>query len=386
MASFSFALSLILLTLKLFQCTNAQTWPPEASYVAPLGLATDPKFSTTAKRDGGGGGYVNGFHLVGFCDSTTQSEQFGGVTSFAHNSFAYMGYDNVSDPTDLWNFGNVTEAQSTYTSMNFATGSGTFGNMFSSAENETGSFAMWTTGNYVPSHDDKQALGIMTCLDEGATNQVYYNTLVGINVTDPKDTPSDDNTLSGERLVPRLFYGTENLYGSFTLYKALDNFLYLFGTSQSFMKGINVARVPFDSLTDRNTYNYWNGAEWSSAQPDMHDASSNILNFTDSMGNGPNTGEVFFSHYHNQTMSVFTDGGVGGTFWMTYPMQGEITDRWSEPVELYTPPAPTETCDSGHQWNYAGHAYPDWDQSGKTLLLSWSSCESYIHMATVVWE
>ena len=345
--------SIVLSALLLASTSNAQTWPPTASYVAPLGLATDSKFSNTAKRDGGGGGYVNGFHLVGFCDSTTTSEQFGGVTSFAHNSFSYMGYRNTSDPTDLWDFGNVTAPHETLTSMDFADDSGQFSHMFSTAENETGTFAMWTTGNYVASQDDKQAIGIMDCLDEGPSNAIYYNTLVAINVTDPQDTPDEDNSLVGERVVPRLFYGSENLYGSFTIYKALDDFLYLFGKSKLAKNGVNVARTPIKSMTDRTAYTYWNGLEWSSTQPAVDDDAANIFSFTDSLGNGPNTGEIFFSHYHNHTLAVFSDSGVGGTFWLSYPLNGELTDEWSEPVELYTPPPPTEQCNSGHQWNYA---------------------------------
>ena len=235
----------------------------------------------------------------------------------------------------------------------------------------------------------------MNCINEGSKNELLYSTLVAINVTDPQDMPKGDNSLVGERIVPRLFYAGENLYGSFTLYKALDDFLYLFGTSQSTTTGINVARAPVSSWTDRNTYTYWNGLEWSTTQPDVNDASANLFNYSASIASpttgavttfGPNTGEVFFSHYHNQTMCIFTDGGVDGTFWITYPLQGQITDEWSTPVALYTPPAPTEPCESGHQWNYAGHSYPEYDPSGKTLLLSWSSCESYIHMTTVLWE
>ena len=96
---------------------------------------------------------MNGFHLVGFCDSTTQlaldaETESAGVTSFAHNSFAYMGYRNASDPTDLWNFGNVTSFKGTPAGESFKSDSGKFTDIFTAASNETGSFAMWTTGKF----------------------------------------------------------------------------------------------------------------------------------------------------------------------------------------------------------------------------------------------
>ena len=386
MAKLPLPFSLILSVLSFGQTAVGASWPPTASYVAPLGLASDPAFNTLSRRDGGGGGFVNGYHLAGFADSITQTvpDSQNTISSFAHNTFAYMGYTNYSDPTLLYDFGNITD------------GVGTFSNEFVATDNETETikaFAIWATGNYVPSEDGTQAIGVMNCLNENPGtpefpgDQIYYNTLVAINVTDPQDLPAGQTWLDGERLVPRLFYGTENLYGSFTLYRGLDNYLYLFGTSASIFHGLTAARVPISSITDRKMYTYWNGAEWSQEQPNMYDASANIFNYTSPVGNGPATGEVFFSPYYNYTMSIFMDSGVDGTFWLTYPTSADLTGPWSEPVELYTPEAPTETpCYSGDQWNYAGHSYPDYDPSGKTILLSWSSCESFVHMATLVWD
>lgn len=69
---------------------------PTPAYVANLGLTSDPAFNPNVRRDGGGGGYVNGHHIIGFSDTiTVNNGQHGALRdfdSFVHNSFAYMGY------------------------------------------------------------------------------------------------------------------------------------------------------------------------------------------------------------------------------------------------------------------------------------------------------
>lgn len=56
---------------------------------------SDANFNAAIYRDGGGGGYINGYHVISFADSFT-TEAPGtvnsSVNSFVHNSFAYMGY------------------------------------------------------------------------------------------------------------------------------------------------------------------------------------------------------------------------------------------------------------------------------------------------------
>ena len=67
------------------------------------------------------------------------------------------------------------------------------------------------------------------------------------------------------------------------------------------------------------------------------------------------------------------------TFYMRYALDGIIEGRWSDEMTLHAPPA-------GQQFNYAGHAYPSFDPSGKTLLLSWTFEGNFTRMARVVFE
>ena len=59
---------------------------------------------------------------------------------------------------------------------------------------------------------------------------------------------------------------------------------------------------------------------------------------------------------------------------------------WSDPVVLYTPPIPAACVNAGGLIDiYSGHALHGWDTSGKTLLLSYSSCANVVGMALLTW-
>ena len=54
-------------------------------------------------------------------------------------------------------------------------------------------------------------------------------------------------------------------------------------------------------------------------------------------------------------------------------------------IAIWTPPVPSE-CDSQNgDYNYQAHAHPGWDPSGKSLLVSYSSCTLYVSMAKITW-
>ena len=68
------------------------------------GHSTDPAFNPTILRDNGGGGLVNGYHVILFGDTYTY-DVFGRHTTALHNSVAYMGYvspDSTMHYTARW--------------------------------------------------------------------------------------------------------------------------------------------------------------------------------------------------------------------------------------------------------------------------------------------
>ena len=128
------------------------------------------------------------------------------------------------------------------------------------------------TGNMIELENGKQGLAVYSIYNASHDSDVFYNTMITIDIDDPADVP-EGQTLNATRIVPQLFYvgrgghrmittgiaddeqGNENLYGSFCTYRSgasgskhepLDSHLYLFSTASS---GIKVARVPLAHKT-----------------------------------------------------------------------------------------------------------------------------------------
>jgi hypothetical protein len=82
--------------------------------------------------------------------------------------------------------------------------------------------------------------------------------------------------------------------------------------------------------------------------------------------------------------SIFMVGFVDGIFRLIYALDGSfdgtgLTSGWSAPQDLYD-------TKSGANYNYAGHAYPDYDPTSGTLLLSYTHASTaYIEFALVTW-
>jgi len=187
----------------------------------------------------------------------------------------------------------------------------------------------------------------------------------------------------------RLFYANEVQYGSFSMVAGIDGYLYLFGADLS---GVKLARTPDTptSIADRNQYDYYNSASggWQKQPLAKGNANGNILNWsTDFFGKklGIFSGDIWFDPYHQTTMMVFMDSGVDGQFWFSYATNNNLAGPWTTPVSLWTPDVPAACKNQSTPWNYAGHAHPGWDASGKTLLLSYSSCTQYVSFAKLTW-
>ena len=140
-----------------------------------------------------------------------------------------------------------------------------------------GYWVLRTTGNMIELANGKQGLAVYSIYNATSVSDIFYNTMITIDIEDPADVP-EGQTLNATRIVPQLFYvrlrrrrhitssitndkqGNENLYGSFCTYRSgasgskhepSDSHLYLFSTSTS---GIKVARVPLAHKTGIQKY------------------------------------------------------------------------------------------------------------------------------------
>jgi hypothetical protein len=248
----------------------------------------------------------------------------------------------------------------------------------------TSNFAIWATAGLTPMKDGKTVVGVFPALNVGNdTTQELYSTMFQMEVVDPT-TVAAGALPPFERLgTGRLFYPNEVGYGELAIL-ATDDYLYLLGAD---VTGVKLARTPntADTLADRNHYQYWNslGQTWQSVPLDKGNVIGNIITWSskDLGGNkiGPANGDLWYDEYHKTYVMVWGDSGIDGTFW--YSAANDPTNLaggWSDPVAIYTPPQLSECADTSSSWNYCGHSHPGWDTTGKTLLLSYSSCASYI--------
>lgn len=259
--------------------------PPNATSTAQLGYMSDTPFNPGIYRDGGGGGYIAGQHIISFSDSYTTrppGQPNDSFSSFVHNTYAYFGYRNASDPTSLFDFGSVTNANGLQTFI--PTGLVAVGNE-TTAGARGNPLSIWPTSNIVALASGTSGLQVAGVYN-ASTLEILYNTMVLVNVV-PASNVAPGKTLNISRVVKRLFYvsfpshllpstfhfftyshphtssqsitttyttnirqANENLYGSFSLYKAspagvlpgepADPYLYLFAATNT---GIKMARV-----------------------------------------------------------------------------------------------------------------------------------------------
>ncbi|KAK3056483.1 hypothetical protein LTS18_011682 [Coniosporium uncinatum] len=146
---------------------------------------------------------------------------------------------------------------------------------------------------------------------------------------------------------------------------------------------MKVARVAEASIGDRSKYAYWNGTQWVAKPPAAANQVSNIFDYNVG-GYGPGTGDIFWSAYFGTWLAVFFDGlSPNGTFRLMYSTNGKITGPWSTYQNLYV----TRGCSGcGVSYNYASHAYPGVDRTGKTLLLGWTFNGAYTQFTTVTFQ
>ncbi|KUJ09819.1 uncharacterized protein LY89DRAFT_675969 [Mollisia scopiformis] len=362
-------LALSVLSSPLVLASTPVNVPLATATVENLGIVSDPASNTEGIfHDGGGGATQNGYHVQVFADSDTTSDGF----NFVHNSVAYFGFRDASNPLDEYTFG-----------MNGTTGDAIFTGdvpVGPITANETAlgpDFAIWMLSGMTPMLDGSTILGVFPALNEG-TSESLYSTMVQMTVVDPYDVAPGGNPPFTRLGTGRLFYPNEVNYGTFALSADIDGYLYLFGSD---VTGVKLARVPdtASTIADRVAYEYYNSAtgDWQGDPLALNNADGNIITWSsDPLGVvvGPNVGDVWYDPYHETTMMMWGDGGIDGTFWFSYATTNSLEGPWSTPVAIWTPFVPSGCDATSEAWNYQGHAHPGWDSTGKTLLISYASC------------
>ncbi|KAF2814104.1 uncharacterized protein BDZ99DRAFT_231473 [Mytilinidion resinicola] len=352
-----------ILTLSLLSLAS----PGLAGVIVPRSGTLPPKFTVSeysndavgfpnVYRDGGGGGTINGKNIIVFCDTTTtDGGPSGKMIGFTSNSAAYA---NADTPTSLTDFGSsgipktavaYTTAEAAYTSKHFGSDGGREvlwpGSAITDVGNNIGVFAA-----------DIAVYG-------GPSPGKNYSTLVEVTASDSGPTFT--------RVVEKLFLSNEVSYGSFGTAKAWNGKLMLFGNTKG---GIKIARVDPADRADRTKYEYWDGSAYTATMPSASSTSDIAVSGVYS------SGDFYMSSYYRTWIFIYFNGYADSTFRMRYSLSGKVYGPYSDEQVLYKTSVP-----SGQNYNYAGHAYPSWDASGKTVTLSWTISGTTTKMAKVSW-
>lgn len=164
------------------------------------------------------------------------------------------------------------------------------------------------------------------------------------------------------------------MYGSYAtlLLHQDDGYLYLFGQVPN---GLALARVPKGSVTDKSSYSYYSplSSTYLATVP-SNTSSLNVLPPGDT-----GSGDIFYSQHHGTYLHFYLSD-LDSVFRVRYSLDGSLT-KWSKDQVVYRSTA-------GTFMNYAGHAFPGYDPSGKTLVFGWTYLDGKGYqnrMAKIVW-
>ncbi|KAH8896556.1 hypothetical protein GQ53DRAFT_713297 [Thozetella sp. PMI_491] len=326
-------------------------------------------------RDGGGGGVVNGLHLMVFSDGiyTTggvPKDDFSNWLNFSSNSIAVSAY--LGAPVQsLTDFGSTAKGPRQQIPFYYNSGE---------SDSATG---IWPNQNLITLCDGGCAVSFPEVIARNGNSAVsLYNTPINIQVGafGPVVT----------RPVQALFRQGEPLYGTYCSVKGIDGYIYMYakitGTTSS--NGLKLARVPWNSYADRSQYRYWNGVDYVTTIPPYDDGGkANVFNHSENFFgtlHGPGYGDIFYSQLYKAYIMLFqSENTVGDSnLYLTY--SSNLEKGWSTPSAIWQIPH----FDDGY--SYSLHAYPDFDSTSRVVPISWnqySPTQSYrVGMANITFS
>ncbi|EPE02194.1 amino acid permease [Ophiostoma piceae UAMH 11346] len=353
-------------------------------------------------RDGGGGGTVNGQHIIIFADGTytrgLPPTDLSRMVNFVSNSIGILG-SSTSATTNIARVTDVgTPDRGPDQAIPFLTNQG-------ETPHDT---AVWPNCNIATvveadaSKRDVYGVSFPEVIDRNAfraqKEALLYNTPIAIRM-DENQRPVVT------RPQKSLFMQGEVTFGSFCVYSDAvgsssasaaaaggstggSGYLYLFGrisdTKSSKSNGLKLARVrpQGQAWANRNNYEYWDGKQWGRRMPAMlDDGVANVFNYSvDGFGKhyGPGSGDIWWSSAHQAYVMLFQNGAAAldNSVYLSYSTS--LTGGWSKPVSVFK----IDRAPDG--FSYAFHAYPNMmDATGSVVPISWTldskaqSCRIY---------
>ncbi|KAJ8097259.1 hypothetical protein POJ06DRAFT_260928 [Lipomyces tetrasporus] len=320
-----------------------------------FGKQEDPDNPLTIYRDGGGSCSIGNRTIWFFCDTSGyQNDTFKAITD---NSLSVARtFDEPSLLTDatsnsLYSYGWNPAVP--YTAEEYPW-----------RNRPSKRYVMWTYTNCLQVSENRavQYFHLYKYNSLSSTSD-WGNTMATL------DFDPDTEMLTVTRDKQVTFPNTTYEYGSFAN-MVVDGvaFLYALDTKYSSKKDVHVARVATDSLSQYDTYQYYDASTktWSYNQPQPTARRQSAAVMSNYMPYS--TGSMFYSEYHNAYLLVYFSNWADSTFRVSYA-PSPVGPWTTDDKVLYTVPQ------GPGGYDYGGVAHPQYYQdgpSGKALLVHYS--------------
>ena len=166
-------------------------------------------------------------------------------------------------------------------------------------------------------------------------------------------------------------------------YNPQDGYVYVFGGGYN--AATYLARVKATEALDVNAYTYWDNeaGTWNTTR--FGDGTHGTANYTEKQAvwgwYAHGQSNPFWSNYYNTWMSVYGSGWAGSD--ILYSTAPNLWGPWT-PEKTVCPSCLPETNCDGH-FRYAMNPHPEYDITGKTLLVSWTD-SNIQRLVKITWE
>ncbi len=313
-----------------------------------------------------------------------------------------LGFSGVVNGQSVWTFGDTlmpTGGNADQFTASDSVGLGDRKNPLAIHQKNLNGFG-WP-GEWIPLTSQEQADGGLGRYAEGGTNVVEYapgKGLVwflknnrgangpGIMGAGVATVTADATGARATRTMDTMWGPDEPFWGDIGVtYDPQDKKVYVYGHGPGKL-GDNtyLARVPAEKATQVEAYEYWNQSakSWGTQRFTLDGRNGTVrLSADQAIFTYAAVGQsnAFWSEYYNTWMFVGGAGWLGSdALVMTAP---RLEGPWTKQTSVAST-CPTGKCGT---WRYAITPHPEYDPSGKTLLITWTD-SNQIHASRVTWQ
>jgi len=261
--------------------------------------------------------------------------------------------------------------------------------------------------NWINCLPHEEADGGLTCYAFGGTNVIEYAPNKGLVFFLKNYRPPTGGKICGagvakcsmhhgdvpvsERKCDTMWSEYEPYYGDVGIaYNAQDGHVYAYGKGPGYDDGLSkhtfLCKAPADKATDIDAYSYWDAstASWGTQRLTLHgehgskklEAGQAVFGWM-----AMNQAAPFWSNYFNRWMFLYGNSwGYSDCLVMTAEKLEGPWDGHGGMVVCSTLPEK-----EGEGFRYACCGHPEFDDSGKSVLVTWTR-NNEIYGTTVVWE